>query len=96
MQPLVLLLQLAHKAFDRRGRRVDLAEIPHFACPAGFRNRHRVLRLRHVKADVNRAILTRGPPSFAGDRRGFVPGNPRGLKLAKAKGGHPSIHGHSV
>ena len=28
-------------------------------------------------------------PSFAGDRPGFVPGNPRRLKLAKAKGGPP-------
>jgi len=87
MKPPVFLLQLAHEALDRRGCRLDLAEIPDLAGPAGFRNRHRVHRLRNVNADVNRAILAHGPPSFAGDRRGFVPGNPRRLKLAKVKGG---------
>lgn len=51
MQARVLPLQLAHEAFHRRRRRLDLAEIADLSLPAALGNRNRVLGFRHIDTD---------------------------------------------
>jgi hypothetical protein len=51
MQPLVTLRQSLDRPLDRPRAVLDLAEKPHLAGPARFRDRHGVLFLHDVESD---------------------------------------------
>src|SRR5882757_8902076 len=72
----MLRRKLLHQLDRRRLAVFDRAEIPNFAVPATFRNRHRIAQLRCIDTDKDLAIIRHDSSSLREALPGH-PGNPR-------------------